>query len=109
MAFDEALADRIRDVLQEADGLVERKMFGGLAFMLNGHMVCGVVGADLCLRLGDVGAQNALEQPHTKPMDFTGKPLKSMVFVEPAGIESKRDLQRWVQHAARFVRTLPPK
>lgn len=109
MAYDEALADRIRDVLGETEELLERKMFGGLAFLLNGHMVCGVVGEDLCLRLGEVGARNALEQPHTRPMDFTGKPMKSMVYVEPAGIEAARDLQRWVQHAARFVRTLPPK
>ena len=83
MAYDETLAARIRDVIDDISGEVtERKMFGGLAFMLNGHMFTGVVGDELMLRLGDVGAEAALHREHVREMDFTGRPMKAMVFVE---------------------------
>ncbi len=108
MAYDDALADRVRDVLAHELGLTERKMFGGLAFMLDGHMCCGVVGSDLMLRLGPDGADDALERPHVRPMDFTGRPMASMVFVEPAGLEGT-SLRGWVEAATAFVHTLPPK
>ena len=88
MAYDETLAARIREVTGEIDGEVtERKMFGGLAFMLNGHMFTGVVGDELMLRLGEAGAEAALHREHVREMDFTGRPAKAMVFVEPAGLE----------------------
>lgn len=83
-------------------------MFGGLAFMLHGNMVCGVVGDELMLRLGREGAERALAGPHARPMDFTGKPLAGMVFVEPAGLAGAA-LDRWVGEAVAYVRTLPPK
>ena len=89
--------------------VAERKMFGGLAFLQRGNMVCGVVKADLMLRLGPQAAAEALAQPHTRPMDFTGKPLKSMIYVDAAGIDSDESLQRWVETALAFARTLPPK
>ena len=72
MAYDEELAERVRDVLATEDGLTERKMFGGLAFMVRGRMACGIVGNDLMLRLGADSAERALERPHARPMDFTG-------------------------------------
>jgi TfoX/Sxy family transcriptional regulator of competence genes len=108
MAYSEELADRIRAVVGD-DGVTERRMFGGLCIMRRGNMVCGVTGESLMLRLGPDGADAALDEPHTRPMDFTGKPLKSMVFVEPAGIASDADLRAWIRRAEDFVATLPPK
>ena len=84
-------------------------MFGGLAFLHDGNMVCGVVKADLMLRLGPQAAPDALRQPHTRPMDFTGKPLKSMIYVDAAGIDSDDSLQQWVESALAYARSLPPK
>lgn len=108
MAYDENLADRVRHVLVGDAGLTERKMFGGLAFMLDGHMCCGVAGDELMLRLGPEGVDAALKRRHTRPMDFTGRPMASMVFVEPDGLRGSA-LRSWVEQAAAFARTLPPK
>jgi hypothetical protein len=108
MAYDEGLADRVRDVLASDPGLTERKMFGGLAFMLDGHMCCGIVGHDLMLRLGVDGADAALARPHVRPMDFTGRPMTGMVYVSPEGVRG-RALRGWVERASAFARTLPPK
>ena len=87
---------------------MERQMFGGLAFMLGGYMFCGVVKDTLMVRLGPEGARHALREPHVRPMDFTGRPMKSMVFVEPGGLAGAA-LRRWVDAAAEFARGLPPK
>lgn len=108
MAYDEDLAERIRELLGGDADVTERKMFGGLAFMLDGYMCCGVVGSDLMLRLGIDGADGALARPHVRPMDFTGKPLAGTVYVAPAGLRGVA-LRRWVERASAFVRTLPPK
>ncbi|HYG96200.1 MAG TPA: TfoX/Sxy family protein [Solirubrobacterales bacterium] len=109
MAFDEALADRIRDVLASRSELSERKMFGGIAFMLAGNMAVGVIGEDLMVRLDPADAEKALGEPHTRPMDFTGKPSKNMVYVDPQGTESDEDLAAWVEAGADFASSLPPK
>ena len=108
MAYDERLAARVREVLSPEPGLTERKMFGGLAFMLDGHMSCGIVGDELMLRLGVDGAEDALERDHVRPMDFTGRPMTGMVFVSADGLRGDA-LRDWVEGAAAFVRTLPPK
>ena len=108
MAYDEQLADRVRELLSPEPGLTERKMFGGLAFMLDGHMSCGIVGDELMLRLGVDGAEDALERDHVRPMDFTGRPMTGMVFVSADGLRGDA-LRDWVEGAAAFVRTLPPK
>ncbi len=108
MAYDENLADRVRAFLEAEAGFGERKMFGGIAFMLDGHMCCGVVDSDLMLRLGPDGADAALEHPHVRPMDFTGRPMSSMVFVAPEGLQGV-SLRAWVEQAATFARSLPPK
>jgi len=96
MAFDEQLSGRVRDALEDVPDLREQRMFGGLAFMIGGHMACGVVGEELMLRLGEDGADAALDEPHVRPMDFTGRPMKTMVFVEPAGTVSSKALRRWL-------------
>jgi TfoX N-terminal domain len=109
LAYDEALAARVREVIGDIDAEVtERKMFGGLAFMLNGHMFTGIVGDQLMLRLGDGGAEQALRREHVREMDFTGRPMRAMVFVEPAGLEGDA-LGEWIASAAVFARSLPPK
>lgn len=107
MAYDEQLAERIRDALAGRLDVTERKMFGGLCVMLGGHMACGIVGDELMLRLGAQGASRALTQEHVRPMDFTGRPMKGMVYVEPAGIRSEKALQGWVDQAVAFVDSLP--
>ena len=109
MAFDEQLAERVRAVLADRADLDERKMFGGLAFMLGGHMACGIVGDDLMLRLGPDGAQAALATPHVRPMDFTGRPMRAMVYVGAEGVRTAAQLRRWVAAAVTFVDDLPPK
>jgi hypothetical protein len=109
MAYSEDLANRIRDALPDDAPVEERKMFGGLAFLLNGHMFCGIVHEALMLRLGPDGGQRALaEAAHVRPMDFTGRPMKGMVFVDPPGLHGD-SLQRWIDQAAAFTRGLPPK
>ena len=108
MAYDEDLADRVREVLPHDGPIHERKMFGGLCFLFNGHMVCGIVHDALMLRLGPDDAGRALAEPHVRPMDFTGRPMKAIVLVDPPGL-SEAELQRWIDQAAAFVRGLPPK
>lgn len=109
MSYDEHLAARVRGALDERDDVVERKMFGGLAFMVAGHMCCGVTGHDLVLRLGADRADAALGEPHTRPMDFTGRPMKGFVYVSPAGLGTAAELRRWIDRATAFVATLPQK
>jgi TfoX/Sxy family transcriptional regulator of competence genes len=109
MAFDEAVAGRIRKALTGAPGVVEKKMFGGIAFMVRGNMCCGVIGDRLMLRVGPKGYETALSLPHARTMDFTGKPMKGMVYVEPAGFASAGDLNAWIATAKEFVLSLPAK
>lgn len=110
VAYDEDLAARIRTLLAARPGeLGERKMFGGIAFMVDGHMCCGVTDDDLMLRLGPEGSDAALDEPHVRRMDFTGRPLSGFVYVDPGGYATDADLERWVDRALAFVATLPPK
>lgn len=109
MAYDEGLAHRIRELLPEKMKSEEKKMFGGLAFMLNGHMCVGVTDYKLMVRTGPDLYQQALEKPHTTEMDFTGKPLKGFVYVLPEGIEKESDLEFWISFSLNFIKTLPPK
>lgn len=108
MAYDERLAERVRRILAADPGFGERKMFGGLAFMLDGNMCCGIVDDRLMLRLGADATQQALEKPHVQPMDFTGRPMAGMVYVGAEGVRGKA-LRAWVEQAVGFVRALPPK
>jgi hypothetical protein len=89
--------------------LIERKMFGGLAFMAGDHMALGVAGDRLMVRLGREGATAALDRPHVRRMDMTGTPMRSIVLVAPEGVADDATLQGWVDEALAFVGTLPPK
>ena len=109
MAYDEALADRVREALGARAGVTERKMFGGIAFMVGGNMAVGVLGEELMVRLDPDDAEQALAESNTRPMDFTGKPMKGMLFVEPAGAEGDADLAGWVEAGADHAASLPPK
>jgi TfoX/Sxy family transcriptional regulator of competence genes len=96
VAYDERLAARVRDILAGDPALSERKMFGGLAFMLDGNMCCGIVDDRLMLRLGADLAEQALERAHVHPMDFTGRAMTGMVYVAPEGLRGKA-LRPWVE------------
>jgi TfoX/Sxy family transcriptional regulator of competence genes len=109
MAYDEQLAQRVRSVLGKRASLSERKMFGGLAFMLGGHMACGVVKDELMVRVGPERHEEAVAQPHARMMDFTGRPMKGMVFVGADGLRTESALRGWVERGAEYVSTLPPK
>ena len=109
MAYDEALADRIREALARERGVDEIKMMGGLCFMIRGHMALGVVGEQLMVRVGPEGYERALRRAHTREMDFTGRSMRGFVFVEPAGIRTKRSLSSWVAPATAFAKSLPPR
>lgn len=107
MAFDSTLAGRIRAALLARDNVSEKKMFGGLCFMVRGHMCCGVEGRNLMLRVGPERYAAALARVHARPMDFTGKPLKGFVFVSPAGVRTARQLESWLAPALANAESLP--
>lgn len=107
MGYNEALAGRVRSALREKRGVVEKKMFGGLAFLLRGRMFCGVLRNDLVVRVGPGRSDEALRQPHARPMDFTGKPMKGYVYVAAAGCRDARIMRRWLEWGAAFAATLP--
>jgi hypothetical protein len=108
MAFDEALALRLRVLFGRQRDSSERRMFGGVCFLVSGKMCCGIVGRNLVVRVGPDGYDDALRRPHTRPMDFTGRPMRGFVYVGPAGCRAARTLSGWVERAVRFARSLPP-
>ena len=103
MPYDETLAARIRVTLRERSDITERKMFGGVAFLCNGRMCCGVAGPDLVVRVVETEMPRALARPHVRPMDLTGRPLRGFVFVSPSGCRTNQALQKWVAEGLRFV------
>ena len=109
MAYNEAIAERIRKLLARRKGLAERKMFGGIAFMLNGNMCCGVVDDRIVLRLGKEGSEAALKEPHVKVMDFTGRPIRSMVYLGSGGYAREAELKQWLDRSVKFTSSLPKK
>ena len=109
MAYDEDLAQRVRDVLAARAEVTERKMFGGIAFMVAGNMACGVLGEDLIIRLGDDEGEKALEEDDVRPFDFTGKPMKNIVYVAPERTSDDAGLAQWVETGADYAASLPPK
>jgi len=109
MAYDVVLAERVREALGERPGLVEKKMFGGIGFMLQGNMACGVNKEDLIVRVGPERYEQALAKPYARPFDFAGRPMKGSVMVAPDGYESDSAIESWVQQGADFALSLPAK
>ena len=109
MAYDKTLAERIRGILAARHGVVGRKMFGGLAFMLDGNMCCCLTDKGLMARVGPDAYADALAQPHVGPMDLTGRPMRGWALVDFAGLASAAGLARWVNQGADYAATLPPK
>lgn len=109
MAYDEGLAERVRGVLSDRPDVVEKKMFGGIAFMVRGNMCVGVNQDNLMLRVGPDQQEAALTRPHARVMDFTKRPMKGFIYVDQAGLETDEDLAEWIEWGLRFVLTLPSK
>ena len=113
MAYYEGLALRISAALGEQTGILaditEKKMFGGITFMLNGNMCVGVTGDDLMVRVGPDGLADAMDQPDARPMDFTGRPMKGFVYVSPSGTKTDDSLKKWIRRGVAFAETLPVK
>lgn len=109
MAYDENVAQRVRKFLDGIPGVTEKKMFGGIAFMVNGNMCGGVVDRELMMRVGAEGYKEALSQPHARPMDFTGKPMKGFVYVAAKGFETDDGLKSWIDRSLQYVGNLPAK
>lgn len=109
MAYDEQLAERVRDLLSVRDGFSERKMFGGIGFMLAGNMACGVSGDELMVRLEPGDAEQALAEEHVRVFDMTGRPMKGWILVGPEATAADDDLAGWVDAGADFAASLPPK
>ncbi len=109
MAYDEGLAQRVREELDERSDVTERRMFGGLSFLVGGNMACGVVGDRLMVRVGTEAYKDCLARPHAREMDFTGRPMKGMIFVDSPGTESDGDLAGWVDRGIAFAGSLPAK
>lgn len=109
MAYDAELADRVREILAPREAVTERKMFGGVAWMLRGNMACGVLGDELIVRVGREEAERALAEPHTRPFDFTGRPMRGPVMVGSEGLRDDTALAAWVDAGADYALSLPPK
>lgn len=109
MAYDEALAERVLSLVAARDDVSERRMFGGWALMLSGHMACGVIGDELLARVGRDGYEDALDLPHARIMDMGGRPMTGFVIVGRAGIDDDAGLRSWVDRGIAVVATLPPK
>jgi TfoX/Sxy family transcriptional regulator of competence genes len=109
MAYDEVLAERIRMALSSRRDVVERKMFGGIAFMIRGHMSCGIVGPALMLRVDPDDEGRLLRLPHVRPMDFTGRPMRGFLYVDPPGVSTPAGLRAWIRRATAWAENQPVK
>ena len=109
MAYDEDLADRVREQLASEPAVMEKAMFGGLAFLLEGNMAVGLSGDELMVRVGPDASDDALARPHTRPFDMTGRPMKGWILVAAEGVAEERDLSAWVARGVDFARSLPAK
>jgi TfoX/Sxy family transcriptional regulator of competence genes len=109
MAYDETLAHRVRELLIERPGYVEKKMFGGICFLLHGNMACGIVRDQLIARVGPERYNEALSRPHASLFDFTGRPMTGWVQVAPPAWQDDRQLQEWVELGVSYALSLPAK
>ncbi len=109
MVYSENLADRVRKLLSPAKGYDEKKMFGGVCFLLNGNMACGILNSELIVRVGPDKHEDMLDMPHVREFDVTGKSMKGWIMVDEEGIASSKNLRAWVDRGAAFAKSLPPK
>jgi hypothetical protein len=109
MVYNEQLAERTRSLLSRRKGFSEKRMFGGMAFLLNGNMCCGVLKDDLVVRVGPERFEAALKTPHARPMDFTGRSIKGFVFVDAKGWSRDVSLKKWVEMGVVHALSLPKK
>ncbi len=109
MATDDLLTQRIQAALGALPGLVSKKMFGGVGFLLQGNMACGIHKGSLIVRLGPEQGEQALKQPHVRPFDMTGRPMAGWIMVDPPGFETDEELERWVRLGVEYALSLPPK
>ncbi len=109
MAYNEKLAERIRKTLEKESGLSEKRMFGGLSFLINRNMCAGVLEDNLVVRVGYEKYEEALSLPNASPMDFTGRPMKGFIYVGSDGYKTEKSLSKWIQLGLDFAKSLPPK
>ena len=109
MSYDPEAAERVRRLLSGRDDVMEKRMVGGLSFLVNGNMCCGITGTALMVRVGAEGREQALREPHVLPMQFAGRALSGFICVEPAGFAADDALARWVQRGLDFASGLPVK
>jgi hypothetical protein len=109
MAYDEELADRVRALITAHGETSERRMFGGIGFMIGGNMSVGVIGEDLIVRLDPEDAERALTEPGVREFDFTGRPMRGWIFVGPEATADEEILAGWVEAGARYAASLPSK
>ena len=109
MAYDQQLVQRVRSLLEGVPGLVEKKMFGGIGYIVNGNMACGVNGEQLIVRMSPADYAEALTQPHVREFDLTGRSMKGWIFIQPAGVENDQDLKAWVERGLHYAQGMPPK
>ena len=109
MAYDEGLATRVREILGDRPGVAEKQIFGGLAFLVQGNMACGMRGEDLIVRLAADAAESVQGEPGVRPFDLTGRPMKGWLQVGPDGHAEDGDLRRWVDRGVAHAASLPPK
>ena len=109
MAYDEALHLRMQRVVASRKDVSEKKMFGGVCFLLDDKMFCGIVNDELMVRVGLAAHEAALAEPHVRPMDFTGRPMAGYIYVEPEGLTTDKALKRWMEAGLKFVATVEKK
>ena len=109
MAYDLALAERIAGLLEGKKRLTQKRMFGGVSFLVNGKMCCGVIGNKLVARVGQERYDALLRKPYAKPMDFTGRPLRGFIYVLSQGLRNHQSLKTWVDRGLRYTESVPAK
>jgi len=109
MAYDEKLAERVREVLGKSKSITEKKMFGGICFLYNGNMMVGVLKNDLIVKYDKTEHEKIIAQKHVRPFDFAGRPMAGIAYVGPAGVKTKKDLAKWVELGKAHAASLPKK
>jgi TfoX/Sxy family transcriptional regulator of competence genes len=109
VAYDEQLAERVREQLAAVDGITEKAMFGGVGFLLEGNMAVGLSRDELIVRVGPEGTDDAVAQPHARPFDMTGRPMKGWILVDQEGLQGDDELGAWVRRGLEFAGSLAPK